>query len=218
VDAHREVSGGPLRDERFVHGHVAWSMLLPRSSEDRFDQAAFDADERLPYWADLWPSAKALARHLLDGPPIGGSALELGCGVGLVALALAERGATVTATDYEAAALDFVRRNAERNGFAAPRTATMDWRAPDRRLRAPLVVGADVLYERRNAESLASAVPELVSEGGVALIADPRRPWRGAFIDGLRRRGWTAAETVLPAELGPGNKPVEIVLLTCRAE
>ena len=31
------------------------SILHPASAEDLIDEADFERDERLPYWAELWP-------------------------------------------------------------------------------------------------------------------------------------------------------------------
>lgn len=66
-------------------------------------------DERLPYWTELWPSSVALAEWLaLRREEIAGRpCLDLGCGLGLTALAGQWLGARVTAVDYEEAALGF---------------------------------------------------------------------------------------------------------------
>lgn len=205
------------RDERFVHGPHAWTLVLPRSSEDLFDQGAFDADERLPYWADLWPSAKCLARAVLDGLVPERHTLELGSGVALVSLALRAVGASVVATDYEPDALRFAELNARRNGLGPLATEVVDWRSPPDGLRSPLVIAADVLYERRNAEAIAELLPRVVAPGGRALLADPRRPWRATLIERLRDRGFGVVERPLGVEPGPTGKETPIVLLECRA-
>ena len=201
---------------------MRWTLELPRSSEDLFDAAAFERDERLPYWADLWPSAKRLARHLLDAPAEAldraGTILELGCGVGLASLAIKARGGEpiASAHDHEPDALRFARWNAERNGLGRLATLELDWRSVPDTLRASLVVGADVLYERRNAVAIAELLPKVLVPGGEALLADPRRPWRGALIDALRghdRFGWSIEETPLGPENGPSGAAVEIVLV-----
>ena len=37
-------------------------IVRPRDSEALLDEEAFEQEELLPYWAELWPSALALAR------------------------------------------------------------------------------------------------------------------------------------------------------------
>src|SRR2546428_11011399 len=54
---------------------------------DRLPRIQFRPDERLPYWAELWPSAMALARHLWHATDLRGlQVLELGCGLRLTGI------------------------------------------------------------------------------------------------------------------------------------
>lgn len=205
-----------LRAEPFSHGTFAVEMIVPRAADELIDEEDFDADERLPYWADLWPSARALARHLLDAldAPTGagclpvspadglaeppgprGRVLELGAGVALPSLALHSRGVEVLATDYYDDALRFARANALRNGLPPLRTALLDWRTPPAGLgRFGLVIAADVLYERRNAEALAQLLPRLLSPGGEVRLADPGRVYLGVFRERMEAAGWRMRE------------------------
>jgi predicted nicotinamide N-methyase len=156
----------------------------PSSADALIDEDDFDRNERLPYWAELWPSAISLARHLHERDLAGTRAIELGCGVGLPTVAALARGARVLATDHYGAALDFAAHNARANLGQEPETALLDWRAPDiERLGTfDLVLGADVLYERPNAVALADLVPRLLAPEGEAVFADPRRDDAPAFV------------------------------------
>src|SRR5437660_12414089 len=50
--------------------------------------SAFAADEYMPYWADLWPASRMLARVVLrEDWPAGTTALEVGCGLGVPGIA-----------------------------------------------------------------------------------------------------------------------------------
>lgn len=149
------------------------------------DEAAFESDEFLPYWAELWPSGLALARHVAGLDLAGRKVLELGCGLGLPSLAAALRGADVLATDWAEDAIELLRRNAERNG-ALLRVARVRWSEPEALLRAApwdLVLGADLLYEARNADHLAELLPRL---GGEMLLAEPGRPYAKDFLRRFR--------------------------------
>ena len=60
---------------------------------DDIDPITFADDERLPYWAELWPSAIGLARYLdRDVSLRGQHVLELGCGLGLLGVVAARDG------------------------------------------------------------------------------------------------------------------------------
>jgi predicted nicotinamide N-methyase len=154
-------------------------IVHPRDSEALLDEEAFQREEFLPYWAQLWPSAIVLARATAALRPAGRSVLELGCGLGLPSITAALRGARVLATDWSPDAVAFAAANATRNG-AALRTAVCSWTEPGALVaEAPwdLVLAADVLYEARNVDQLLELLPRLVDDSGMVLIADPgRRP------------------------------------------
>jgi predicted nicotinamide N-methyase len=135
----------------------------------------------MPYWAELWPSGAALARFLGDQDLAGKRVLELGAGLGLPSLAAALRGADVLATDWAEEAVTLLRENAARNGIAL-RAERVRWDEPGLLLEeAPwdLVLGADLLYEERNAKLLLELLPRL---GGDVLLADPGRPAAAGFL------------------------------------
>jgi predicted nicotinamide N-methyase len=155
----------------------------PGNADELLDEAEFEArDEYVPYWAELWPAGVALARAL-DGCSLGGRrVVELGCGLGLVALVAARAGAQVLATDWAPEALEYVERNAERNDVSVD-TATVDWRTPDALVDAApwdLVVASDVTYEARNLSPILELLPRLSKE---AWVADPGRATSPEFLD-----------------------------------
>ena len=160
-------------------------ILRPPSADELIDEAAFDEEEFLPYWAELWPSGLALARHVAAWELGGLRVVELGCGLGLPSLAAALGGADVLATDWAEDAIELLQRNAERNGLFL-RAARLRWSEPEPMLRAApwdLVLGADLLSEARNADQLAELLPEL---GGEVLLAEPGRPYAREFLERFR--------------------------------
>ena len=168
----------------------------PASAEELIVEEAFDRDERLPYWADLWPSAVTLSAHVVPLAEAyhvrrpGAKALELGCGVGLVTTVLALAGFDVLATDYYDDALNFARLNAGRNAGAAIGTRNVDWRDfPTDLGRFDLIVASDVLYERPYASLVAHAIHRSLKAKGVAIVADPGRVAADAFVAECRARG-----------------------------
>jgi predicted nicotinamide N-methyase len=161
-------------------------LLRPESPEALIDEEAFDEDEFLPYWAELWPASLALAEALPDVQGL--RVVELGCGLGVPSLVAAARGADVTAVDWAEDAIELLQENAARNGLAL-RAERRDWREPwDERF--DLALAADVLYERRNVEPVLARLRELAP---VALVGLAKRPYEDAF---LRAAG--KAEQVAP--------------------
>jgi predicted nicotinamide N-methyase len=156
-------------------GEVELSLLRPVSPDALLDEEAFARDEFLPYWAELWPAATALAAAL---PAVAGlRVVELGCGLGLPSLVAAARGAEVTATDWAAEAVELLRENAARNGLRL-HAEVRDWREPWPE-RFDLVLAADVLYERRNVTPLLERLRELAP---VAYVGLAGRPYEAEFL------------------------------------
>ena len=157
------------------------TIARPPSADELIDEAAFDEDEFLPYWAELWPSGVALAAVVAALDVHGRRVLELGAGLGLPSLAAALGGADVLATDWADAAVELLRANAVRNGIEL-RAERVRWDEPAPLLRAApwdVVLGADLLYESRNAEQLLALLPKL---GGDILLAEPGRPFAASFL------------------------------------
>jgi predicted nicotinamide N-methyase len=184
----------------------------PVSADDLIDEDDFDRDERLPYWAELWPSALALARHLCDRDLAGSRAIELGCGVGLPTILALARGASVLATDQYEAALDFTIYNARTNLDVEPKVSALDWREPSVQNLGTfdLVLAADVLYERKNAAALADLVPKLLAPGGEAIFADPRRDEAPVFMEAMEELGFEEALEKTTVE--QGERRVNVLL------
>ena len=178
-----------LFSERLVVAGVELDLLRPESPESLIDEEAFAHDEFLPYWAELWPAATALAEALPDVRGL--RVVELGCGLGVTSLVAAAKGAHVTASDWSAEAVELLRENAERNGVAL-RAEVRDWREPWPE-RFDLALAADVLYEQRNVEPLLERLREVAP---IALVGLAGRPYEAEF---LRRAGdvETVAERVV---------------------
>lgn len=72
-----------LREETVAVRDRELSVLRPADADALLDEEAFEREERLPYWAELWPSGVALARLLSVRSLRGARVLELGSGLGL---------------------------------------------------------------------------------------------------------------------------------------
>src|SRR5262245_66371528 len=88
---------GPVVEETVILGPHTFRMLRPGAPDLLLENPtvvkAFERDEYMPYWADLWPAARMLAKAILnqDWEP-GLEVLEIGCGLGLPGIAAVARG------------------------------------------------------------------------------------------------------------------------------
>jgi predicted nicotinamide N-methyase len=147
---------------------------------DAITPEEFARQERLPYWAELWTSSIALAGELRRRTDLADTTvLDLGCGLGLTGIAAAQAGASVVMTDYDEDALRFARWNLAANLSADElRRVTVrqfDWREPDPIGEFPLIVGADIVYERTLFPALLTLFCRHLAPGGQVLLADPGR-------------------------------------------
>jgi predicted nicotinamide N-methyase len=190
------------------------TILHPADASELIDEDDFNRDERLPYWADLWPAAKMLSRSLVEERGQGKRLLELGCGSGLVSVAAVIAGYEVLASDYYADALLFTRLNVERNlPGGAIRTRDIDWRDLPKGLgRFDRVVAADVLYEPAHGDLVARAIAKTLADNGVATVADPGRISREAFLDAATRLDLKVdLSRVVPFEEGEVRQTITLI-------
>ena len=177
---------GTVEETVALDGHEI-VIERPRNSEALLDEDAFEHEEFLPYWAELWPSSRALARRVLGRSLRGQPVLELGCGLGLPSIAAALAGGHVLATDWSPESITFAAVNARHNDVEIE-TAICSWAEPgDIVTSGPwsLVLASDVLYERRNVDQLLELLPQLVTSGEI-WIADPGRATADAFVERAR--------------------------------
>lgn len=166
-----------------------------------------DATPNEIYWAESWPAGVALAGAIFDGVipiPAGPEPiLELGCGTGLAALAvafrlksLAEAGKTnapklLIASDIEPRALALVDENARRHGLEGYlRTEVLDWSKPETYAgKHRLILAADALYHPDAGAELGVFVKHaLIREpGSMAVMVDADR-WSARFFDETARK------------------------------
>ncbi|MGD9899723.1 MAG: methyltransferase [Calditrichaceae bacterium] len=170
-----------INDQRVVIERIRnLDELVDQVSDDLFNE-----DERLPYWAELWPSAIAISRFVAAHPDLIGdkSVLELGCGLGLSSLFIAlQNPASLLLTDYEQPALEMSLRNFKLNNISLPETAILDWRQPELNRLFEVIIASDILYEKRFFSPLIRLFGKFLEPGGRIIIAEPNRNIAKEFV------------------------------------
>jgi predicted nicotinamide N-methyase len=187
------IGGHPATLVEFRHGPVALSLYQVARLEELVDREALLREEAVPeppYWAHLWIGARALARALAASADLSGRrVLDLGCGLGLPGLVAAALGATVVFVDREAAALDFVRASAARNGLRVS-CRTADFTASDLGEAFDVILGAEVVYDPQSYRPLCEFLDRHLAARGVIHLTDAFRSDAVRFFEELRRRGF----------------------------
>ena len=167
------------------------------AEEDRLEkvrgQRVAEDQLHLPYWAELWDSARGIGQHLGTMtneeylPRL--SVLDLGCGMGLSGTVAAALGARVMFADLEPPALLFARLNSL-PWRPRVRARRLDWRKDRLGERFDLILGADILYERKQWDHLEPFWRHHLAEGGSLLLGEPGRQTGDDFPSWINPRGW----------------------------
>ncbi|TFG94002.1 MAG: methyltransferase domain-containing protein [Calditrichales bacterium] len=167
-------------------------VIDPEKLLNVISEEAFDADERLPYWSEIWPSAVALAEYILASREEfrDKNILEIGCGLGLTGLAATIAGGRVLFTDHDPHALLFTARSFEKNFSRPAQVELLDWRELRDKRRFDMILAADVLYETRWLEPVIQVIDNKLIPGGTALVAEPNRTIARSFFDLVKEKGW----------------------------
>ena len=193
-----------------------FKMLRPDSADDLISEEDFVGDERLPYWAAIWPSSVVVASEIANGGITAARGpkrtIELGCGIGVVTTAAMKAGLDVLATDYYEPALEFTRANTCLNLKREAATRMVNWRdLPADLGRFDLILASDVLYEREYAALLPRVFDKLLQFDGRAVIADPGRVSTPAFVYACKGAGFKVVEMKsVPWEDGAIKQKIDI--------
>ena len=177
-----------------------WSWSVRRDPEALLSEEAFEHEEFLPYWAELWSSARGPGPR--RGAPLAARRAHTRAGLrpGAPEHRRGAAGGRVLATDWSADAV-------ARRGGQRPRATTRRsrrWSAIGRRprvlARAPfqLVLGVRRALRARNVDQLLDLLPRLVDERGLVLLADPGRVPSENFLARAPEAGWIVHSTASP--------------------
>ena len=214
----------PTRDLTVPISGAAQPFVVhaPADPEAVLDDTARDYARRssaetwfMPYWATPWASGIAAAEAILADPrPFAGKrVVELGCGLGITAMALASAGADLVIVDVWSESLKFAHFNVLRHALLGARVRPLcaDWRteAGGRLIMdfGPFdaVVAADVLYEVEDVKPLFDLVPRLMRPHGVAWLAEPGRTNSRLFVDAAADAGWISDVSTVTRDPWPAD-------------
>ncbi|MFI5382022.1 MAG: class I SAM-dependent methyltransferase [Tepidisphaerales bacterium] len=191
--------------------------------ERKHGKRNYGEELHLPYWAELWDSAPAVGQYLtgVEGRKLlarrradaGPDVLDLGCGMGLAGTTAAALGARVLFADLEPHALLFARLNSL-PWFEHIRTRRLNWRTDNLGERFPLILGADILYEKAQWPHLEPFWDVHLAHDGAIVLGEPGRPTGAEFLTWIAERPWTVATHL--ERVSTRDKPVSVMVLRRR--
>ena len=194
-------AAGTLRERelRLPESGQVYEIIMPDEIDPLLDAIVDDPEQNLPYWSQIWSSGVALGDAIVASPELlrRQRVIEIGCGLGITAIAAVQAGAELTVTDYAPLSLSLARYNVLANTGREPDAAIQfNWRSPSDEFLAvtaqgyPVVLAADVLYESRDVEPLLRLLEQVVVPGSLLWLAEPGRAVAGRFVDLAVKHGW----------------------------
>lgn len=167
-----------------------FSLLIPAMDSLRKiweTEVRTDSRRSFPYWAKLWPSAKAMSLFLDTSPGLitGKTVLEIGAGIGLPAFIAAKTARDVLITDYDPDAVALIRKNISRLQLHNTRAAQLDWNRWPENSTADVIILSDVNYAPGQFVPLLKLIRQFLDAGITLLLATPQRLTSTVFIDEL---------------------------------
>lgn len=146
----------------------------------------------VPYWAQVWPAAKALCEVLAEEPHLlkNKTVLELAAGLGLPSLLAAQFAKEVTATDFIDDAVEMLQRSANYNGLQNFQCRVGNWRECDANLKPEVLLLSDINYDPKDFDDLYKMLIRFINQNTTIIISTPQRLMAKPFME--RLTAWIA--------------------------
>jgi predicted nicotinamide N-methyase len=145
----------------------------PKEVHDAYTHQAIE----FPFWAQVWPSARALATFILDHPEYleNKKVVELGAGLGLPSLMAARWASTVICSDHNQTAIEFAALSAEYHQLKNVNTCIIDWNQLPPYLETDVVLLSDVNYDPAAFEWQQEIILSFLQKNVTVLLSTPQR-------------------------------------------
>jgi predicted nicotinamide N-methyase len=167
-----------------------------------------------PYWAKVWPSAIALHNVLKKHPSLikDKTVLELGAGVGLPALMIADITKSIIISDYDSEAVELLRKNITHLQLQNAQAIQLDWNNVPENMKAEVMILSDVNYDPTQFESLTKLIEKFIHQGCTIILSTPQRIMASPFVLALSE--FIIADYVEMVDENGVTKEISILVLS----
>ena len=149
---------------------------------------AKNAATAFPFWAKIWPAAKAMAdflgaeEHYIKNKRV----IEIGAGIGLPSFAIAQHTAEIIISDYATEAVALIEKNITYLGLKNAKAMCLDWNDFPTNIKADIVLLSDINYAPNDFNALQNLIQRFLAQGSTIIIATPQRITASPFVEKLQ--------------------------------
>jgi predicted nicotinamide N-methyase len=178
------------------------------------DLLALDPATPFPYWAKVWPSAIALHNVLQKHPSLikDKTVLELGAGIGLPSLLMANEANAIQVSDYNSEAVELLRKNIEHLELENAEALKLDWNALPETIHPEVIILSDVNYDPTQFETLTKLIEKFIHQGSTVILSTPQRIMASPFV--LELASYIVAEYLEMVDENGVTKEISILVLS----
>ena len=178
------------------------------------DLLAMDPATPFPYWAKVWPSAIALVKVLQKHPSLirDKTVLELGAGIGLPSLLMADITKSITISDYDSEAVELLQKNITHLQLQNVQALQMDWNDLPENIDPEVIILSDVNYDPAQFETLTKLIEKFIHQGCAIILSTPQRIMASPFVLALSE--FIIADYVEMVDENGVTKEISILVLS----
>lgn len=149
---------------------------------------AKDKNTPFPFWAQIWPAAKAMSAFLLSEPRLinGKQVLELGAGIGLPSFSISELVSEILISDHASEAVALIEKNIQFLGLQNVKAMYLDWNHFPDQIHAEIILLSDLNYAPDQFISLLALIRRFLGKGSAIVLSTPERITASPFTEALQ--------------------------------
>jgi predicted nicotinamide N-methyase len=166
-----------------------------------------------PFWAKIWPAAKAMADFLEAELPYikNKRVIEIGAGVGLPSFTIAKHAAEIIISDYATEAVELIEKNIEHLGLTNTKAMCLDWNDFPTNIKADVVLLSDINYAPTEFNALLHLIEQFLTQGSTIIITTPERITASPFVEKINK--YIKSSTFQTIENGLEQTKINILIL-----
>jgi predicted nicotinamide N-methyase len=176
----------PLSIQEYIFNDITVRIYVPDTEllKKKYTPATQKSKD-FPFWAQVWPAAKALCSFLSEEPYwiINKTVLELAAGLGLPSLLSAQIAKHVICSDAAEDAVEFIKKSINATVHKNISARQINWHQLPADLDAEVVLMSDINYNPDEFIQLEKTIHQFLQQQSTVIISTPQRLMAKPFIE-----------------------------------